>query len=429
MEPFELTASEAAAQIRDGRLTSEALVRSCLERSAAREPEIRAWLHLDPDQSIRRAREMDKRGGSGPVYGIPFGVKDMIDTVDMPTTYNSPIYQGHQPAKDAGCVSTMKSSGAVLMGKADTVEFASFGRTAATRNPANLAHTPGGSSSGPAAAVADLQVPLAFGTQTGGSHIRPASFNGIYALKPTWGAISREGAKQYAPSFDTVGWYGRSVDDLQLVAEAFRLEGADSGAEIPQIGDIRVGVCKSPVWSAIEPAGEKALETAADRLSKAGAKVSSFELPAEYDPLFDAHDTILRGEGRSSFLDLYLAEGHRLHPGLASHCEENKGVTMQDLVRAYDIVDACRIRFGTFFDEMDVILTPASPGFAPEGLGWTGNHIFNSIWTAVHAPCLAVPCIRWDNNLPVGVQFVAPRYRDADLIRICKALDAAMQEK
>lgn len=426
MEPFEMTASAAARAIRDGRLTSEELVRSCLERTEAREPEVKAWLHLDPRRSIEWAREMDKRPITSPVHGIPFGVKDMIDTVDMPTSHNSPIFADHRPAKDAACVSVMKSCGAVLMGKTDTVEFASFGRKAATRNPARLTHTPGGSSSGSGAAVGDFQVPLAFGTQTGGSLIRPASFNGICALKPTWGAVSREGAKQYSPSYDTVGWYGREVADLALVAAAFRLEGMDSDPGPIAVTDIRVGVCKSPVWHAIEPAGEKALATAADRLARAGAKVFDFELPRDHDVVFDQHDVILRGEGRSSFLNLYLAEGHRLHEGLASHCEENKGVTMQDVVRAYDAVDACRIRFGSFFADMDVILTPASPGFAPEGLHTTGNHIFNSIWTAMHAPCLAMPSIRAENGLPVGVQFVAPRYRDADLIRLCAALEPAL---
>ncbi len=228
MEPCFLTAAEAAAQIRDGRLTSETLIRSCIARIEARDPQVKAWLHLDKAKAIAAAREVDKHPVKGPLHGLPFGVKDMIDTADMPTTYNSPVFQGQRPARDAACVGVARLSGAVILGKTDTVEFAAGGRRAATRNPKNLAHTPGGSSSGSGAAVGDRQVPLAFGTQTGGSHIRPASFNGIYGLKPTWGSVSREGAKQYSNMLDTIGWYGRSVADLSLVASAFRLH--DVGA-------------------------------------------------------------------------------------------------------------------------------------------------------------------------------------------------------
>ena len=195
MEPCFLTAAAAAAQIRDRKLTCEALVRSCLARIAERDGDVRAWSYVDPAHAIAQARELDKRPATGPLHGLPFGVKDVIDTADMPTTQNSPQYQNHRPAKDAGCVAVVRQSGSVILGKTDTVEFAAGGRKALTRNPHNLAHTPGGSSSGSGAAVADFMVPLAFGTQTGGSQIRPASFNGVYAIKPTWGAVSREGAK------------------------------------------------------------------------------------------------------------------------------------------------------------------------------------------------------------------------------------------
>jgi Asp-tRNA(Asn)/Glu-tRNA(Gln) amidotransferase A subunit family amidase len=206
MEPCFLTAAAAAAQIRAKTLTAEALVRSCLERIERRDADVRAWSYVDPAHAIAQARELDKRAPMGPLHGLPFGVKDVIDTADMPTGQNSPQYVNHRPAKDAGCVAVVRHSGALILGKTDTVEFAAGGRKALTRNPHNPAHTPGGSSSGSGAAVADFMVPLAFGTQTGGSHIRPASFNGIYALKPTWGAVSREGAKLLSAYCDTVGW-------------------------------------------------------------------------------------------------------------------------------------------------------------------------------------------------------------------------------
>jgi Asp-tRNA(Asn)/Glu-tRNA(Gln) amidotransferase A subunit family amidase len=206
MEPWQLTAAAAAARLREGRLTAEALVRSCLERIAEREAVVKAWTFLDPRQAIAAAREVDKAQTMGALHGLPVGVKDMIETADMPTTYNSPIYQGHRPGRDAACVGIARGEGAVILGKTDTVEFAAAGRRALTRNPHDAARTPGGSSSGSAAAVADGMVPLAFGTQTGGSTIRPASFCGIYGMKPTHGVVNTEGAKRYSHTLDTIGW-------------------------------------------------------------------------------------------------------------------------------------------------------------------------------------------------------------------------------
>src|SRR5215510_13126774 len=220
MQPYQLTASEAAALIAARKLSCEELTRSCLARIAARDATVRAWLHLDPDLAIRNARERDKLPAKGGLHGLPFGVKDVIDTVDMPTTQNSPIYPGAMIGRDAACVAVVRHSGALILGKTDTVEFASGGRKALTRNPFNPAHTPGGSSSGSGAAVGDFHVPLAFGTQTAGSHIRPASFNGIYGIKPSWQLVSREGLRMASITLDTVGWYGRSIDDLILVGTA-----------------------------------------------------------------------------------------------------------------------------------------------------------------------------------------------------------------
>ena len=200
------------------------LARACLVRIAAREADVRAWSYVDPDAVIRQARELDKLPSRGPLHGIPIGVKDIYNTADMPTQHNSPIYTGHRPNADAATVGTLRAAGALILGKTDTMEFASTGRLAATRNPHNLARTPGGSSSGSAAAVGDFHVPLALGTQTGGSLIRPASFCGVYAMKPTWNAVSAEGVKLISTTLDTVGWYGRSVADLALLADTFALQ-------------------------------------------------------------------------------------------------------------------------------------------------------------------------------------------------------------
>ena len=420
-EPCFLTAAAAAARIRDKTLTSEALVRSCLERIAERDADVHAWAYIDPVHALAQARELDKRAITGPLHGLPFGVKDVIDTADMPTTQNSPQYQNHRPAKDAGCVAVVRQSGALILGKTDTVEFAAGGRKALTRNPHNLAHTPGGSSSGSGAAVADFMVPLAFGTQTGGSQIRPASFNGVYALKPTWGVVSREGAKLCSAYCDTIGWYGRAVADLKLVAEAFRLR--DLAAQQPvTVKGLRVAVCKSPFWSKAEPAGQKALATAAERLQKAGARVEELELPSKFGGMNHAQRTVMQGEGGPAFLPELLTHGERLHDEFRGMAENKLQITGAMMVESYDLIADCAKTFDGMFTGFDVVLTPAVPGEAPEGLHTTGDWVFNAMWTALHTPCLAIPCIKGPKGLPVGVQIVGPRYSDARLLAIGEAV-------
>ncbi|MDB5810869.1 MAG: amidase family protein [Betaproteobacteria bacterium] len=417
MEPCFLNAAAAAVRIREKSLTSEALVRSCLERIAERDAEVRAWTHIDPEYAIAQARELDKRPVAGPLHGLPFGVKDMIDTADMPTTYNSPLYQGHRPAKDAGCVAVVRQCGALILGKTDTVEFAAGGRKALTRNPHNLAHTPGGSSSGSGAAVASYMTPLAFGTQTGGSHIRPASFNGIYGLKPTWGAVTREGAKLLCATCDTIGWFGRSVADLALVAEAFRLR--DLAAQNPvSVKSLKVAVCRTPYWKQAEPPARQALATAAERLQKAGAQIQELELPARFGSLDEAQRTLTYGEGGPAFLPELLMHGDRLHPEFREMADNQRAVTGAMMVEAYDLAADCRKTFDALFNGFDVVLTPSAPGEAPEGLHTTGDWVFNGMWTVMHVPCLAIPCITGPKQLPVGVQIVGPRYSDARLLEI-----------
>ncbi|MGX7706573.1 amidase [Methylobacterium sp. Gmos1] len=424
-EPCFLTAAAASRAIAEGRLTSEALVRSCLERIEAREPAVKAWLHLDPRAALKAAREADKRPRQGPLHGLPFGVKDMIDTLDMPTTHNSANWQGHRPAKDAACVGVVRALGGVILGKTDTVEFAAAGRRAATRHPMNPAHTPGGSSSGSAAAVADHQVPLAFGTQTGGSLIRPASFTGLYALKPTWGSVSREGAKVYANSLDTIGWYGRSVADLALVAEAFRLDGiGDAPAPDPRV--LRIGLCRTPYWSRIEPGGEAAFATAAERLSRAGVAVEEIVLPDAFGGLFEAQDTIMFGEGRAAFLDEFLIQGSRLGQDFVERAENAKGITPAQMIAAHDLAAECRRALPELFGGLDAVLAPASPGEAPAGLQNTGDHVFNAMWTLLHGPCVSIPCTRGPAGLPVGIQLVGPRYADARLLSVAAALSSVI---
>ncbi len=419
-DPARMTASEAAGLIATGKMSCEELVRACLDRIASRDTAVKAWLWLEPDQVVRRARELDKLGPKGPLHGLPFGVKDVIDTAEFPTTQNSPIYDGLRVGRDAACVGVVRGNGALILGKTDTVEFASGGRKALTRNPYNAAHTPGGSSSGSGAAVGDYQVPLAFGTQTGGSHIRPASFNGIYGIKPTWGLVSREGARMSSMTLDTVGWYGRCVEDLILVGTAYRI--AEDATPVSVKG-LRVGLCKSPAWHAIEAGGEQALATAAARLEDAGAIVEELVLPEPFNGLIEAQNIIVNAEGASSFLPEYTNAYGILAPDLRAKVENAIGTTPEQLVAAYSLADSCRPVFDSLFGPtLDVILTPSSPGEAPVGLHTTGNAIFNRMWTLLHVPNVGIPACFGPAGLPVGVTLVGKRYSDARLMAIAKAV-------
>ena len=419
-DPARLSATEAAGLIRARRLSCEELARACLARIALRDPVIKAWLSLDSDHVIRRARELDKQPPTGPLHGLPFGVKDVIDTADYPTTQNSAIYDQLRVGRDAACVAVVRGSGALIMGKTDTVEFASSGRKALTTNPFNPAHTPGGSSSGSGAAVGDYQVPLAFGTQTGGSHLRPASFNGIYALKPSWNLVSREGVRMSSITLDTVGWYGRCVDDLALVAGAFRIP--EDAAPVGVRG-LRVGLCRSPVWHAIEPGGVAALDAAAGKLAAAGAIVEELVLPEPFKRMHAAHKVIFDSEGAAAFLPEYVTALAKLAPDLRAKVERAPATRPAQWLGAYALADACRVQFDALFGPgLDVVLTPSSPGEAPEGLQTTGNAIFNSMWTLLHVPCVGIPSGRGPGRLPVGVTLVGPRMSDGRLLAIAKEL-------
>ena len=417
MEPWQLTASAAAAKLRDGTLTAEALTRSCLERIAEREPVTKAFSYLDPLLAIANARKVDKAYTKGVLHGLPLGVKDMIDTADMPTSHNSPIYEGLRQGRDAACVAVARGEGAVILGKTDTVEFAAGGRRALTRNPHDPTRTPGGSSSGSGAAVADGMIPLAFGTQTGGSLIRPASFNGCYGMKPTHGVVNSEGAKRYSHTLDTIGWYGRAPEDLRLVAEAFRLFGLDVplGKSLKQL---RIGLCRGPNWDIAAPESQAALLLAGQRLEAAGVAVEALDLPAPFAEVTEAQRIILLGEGRGAFLPEYLAAHALLHADFRERVENAAGITAAAMVAAYDLAAECRKLFDGLFPGFDAVLSPAAQGEAPVGRQDTGNPVFNSMWTLLHVPCIGIPCTKGPNAMPVGVQIIGPRFGDAALLDV-----------
>lgn len=426
--PHLLTARDAARRIAAGELTSEALVRACLARIAARDPLVKAWAWVEPARAIAEAREADTRrlldaGNLGPLHGVPVGIKDIIDTADLPTQHNSRIFRGHRPTRDAACVTILRAAGAIVLGKTETVEFASHGRNPATVNPHDVERTPGGSSSGSAAAVADMMVPLSFGTQTGGSIIRPGAFCGAYAFKPTHGLVSSEGVKPFSPTLDTIGWYARSADDLRLLAEVFEV---CETVAAPAAASLRIGICRTEYWSRAEPGMRDAMATAERLLRAAGAQVEAVEFGPELAALNDLKETVMRVEGRVAFLDLERAKSELLSPGIVKRMADAKQRGHGALRDALDRAAVARIAFDRLAGGYDALLTPAANGEAPLGLASTGDPIFNGLWTLLHAPCVSVPGLLGPAGLPVGLQLVAPRYRDASLLAVAETLGALL---
>src|SRR4051794_23153560 len=413
-----LAASALGARLRDGEITAEQLARACLVRIAAREADVRAWFYVDPDAVIRQARELDKLPSRGPLHGIPIGVKDIYNTADMPTQHNSPIYAGHRPNTDAATVGTLRATGALILGKTDTMEFASIGRLAATRNPHNLARTPGGSSSGSAAAVGDFHVPLALGTQTGGSLIRPGSFCGVYAMKPTWNAVSAEGVKLISTTLDTVGWYGRSVADLALLADTFALHD-DEPSSFQTVAGARI-LIDATAYKA-DAASLEALAQAAQRLEAAGAVAVRRDLAEIFTPLDGIWEIVSRSEGRTAFLNLARLYPHLLHEEFMRRANNVGGFTRSELVHAYDTAATYRVRFDRIAGDFDAVLTLSAPGEAPEGRV-QGDNSLNRDLTLLHVPCINIPAGLGPNRMPIGLTLTGPRYCDRHLLTVAAGI-------
>ncbi|MBS1301398.1 amidase [Loktanella sp. SALINAS62] len=401
-----LTAVDALAGMRRGAFSALDLTRACLARIAARDGELQAWLCLNPQAEAQAAtiRADDPR----PLAGLPVGIKDVFDTAGMPTTYNSPLFDGYQPARDAAAVALLRAAGAIVIGKTDTTEFAAAGRNAATGNPANLRHTPGGSSAGSAAAVADFHVPLALSTQTGGSTIRPASYCGVTAMKPSFGLISTEGMKRYAPSFDTVGFHARDVDDLALVSRVFDLPTA------PASGHVRIGICRTPYADQLTTP----MIALMDALSDRHPDWIVFDLPPAFQEIDDLHRAVMFAEGAAAFLPLLRTNGDDLHTDFQARIASRTPATMRDAFTARDRLARLAGELENLMKSagIDALIAPAAPGTAP--LGRTpGDPVFNSLWTALQVPCIALPAGHHD-GLPIGLQVVGPRASDGLLLQV-----------
>jgi Asp-tRNA(Asn)/Glu-tRNA(Gln) amidotransferase A subunit family amidase len=428
----DLTASEAAAEIARGALSAEEYVGACLDRIAAAESNVQAFAHLDADHAIAQARALDQQKAEGlrigPLHGIPVGIKDIFDTTDYPTECGSPIHAGRRPKTDATVVRKLREAGAVIVGKTVTTEFAYF-HPGKTRNPRDPIRTPGGSSSGSAAAVAAGMVPLAIGSQTNGSVIRPAAFCGTFAIKPSHGLISRAGALMLSRALDHVGVFARSVEDLALVLDAvvgqdpddpdtrayaaptFRAAAAAAPPIPPSFAFVR-----TPVWDKADPEARAALEELAREL-----EAREVDLPADYRAAWDAQRAIMAADMAHNLAP--VVEKGEISPQLRDLLARGREITAVQYLAA--VRDARRYAddMSYIFEQYaDAILTLSARGVAPPGLDATGDPVFCTLWTLTGLPALNLPLLAGTGDLPIGVQLVGAAGRDERLLRTAREL-------
>jgi Asp-tRNA(Asn)/Glu-tRNA(Gln) amidotransferase A subunit family amidase len=425
-EPRRLPATTVIRLIENGELTAEAVVQSCLDRIAERDPVVRAWSHIAADAAITRAQELDKSGRKGLLHGVPFGLKDIFDTAEMPTTYGSPIYIGCRPAADASAAALPQAAGGILLGKTVTTEFANR-HPGPTTNPHDPGFSPGGSSSGSAAAVADFMVPLAIGTQTGGSVIRPAAYCGVVGFKPSFGLFPPAGMRINTETLDTVGIMARSVGDIAL----FRAAMTAIPYEPPKMPETapRLGLCRGPHWDEAQPEGRVVLEEAADRLAAAGATVRKTEAPRECAEA----DEIQRVLGSFEGLRNHMPELYRHEPLLSTELRDEKiaqgrGLTLEEFRGACRRADKARAAARDWAGGFDAILTLPAPGQAPRGLASTGSAVFNALWTQLYMPCLTLPAGEGPDGLPVGIQLLGRRHDDARLLEVALWVESRLEQ-
>src|SRR5690349_4189960 len=412
--PAALTASEAARLMREGALTSEDLVGSCLERIRQVEPVVQAWTYLDEGSALEQARAADelRRSGRfpGALCGVPVGIKDIIDTGDMPTENGTPLHKGRTPRADASVVARLRAAGAVIMGKTVTTECAYF-HPGKTCNPHNPEHTPGGSSSGSAAAVAASMVPLALGSQTNGSVIRPASFCGVYGFKPTHGLIPRTGILKLSRTLDHVGVFARSIDDVALVAETLVGSDVDDpdtrpraaipfrelAAQEPPLPPL-LGFVKPPVWDRAAPETKEAFRELAAQMSES---IVEIELPASTAGMLDWHRTIMEAEMAANLDREYEQGRERLSESLRSQLARGREIRALDYQRAVARIGLLNAAFDEIFERCDAFVTPSAAGTAPRGLESTGDPSFCTLWTFCGMPAVNLPLMQGENGLPL----------------------------
>ncbi|HXV47683.1 MAG TPA: amidase [Candidatus Binatia bacterium] len=437
-----LSATEAARLIRDGVISSEEFVEACLVRIKEIDGRVQAWTFLDPDYALQQARAADERRLSGqpigPLHGVPVGIKDIFDTFDMPTEYGSVLYAGRTPSSDATVVARLRAAGALIMGKTVTTEFAYFA-PGKTRNPHNSEHTPGGSSSGSAAALAANMVPLAIGSQTNGSTIRPAAYCGVIGFKPTHGLISRHHVLALSRTLDHVGLFANSVDDIALLAEQIvghdendpdtrpraRVPFANIAAEEPPLAPMFAFV-KTPRW---QSADEDTKEGFSEIMEHLGSQVEEIELFPSAGDAWEWHQTIMAAEMAHNLEREWTNGRDRLSEQLRAQIARGREGRAVDYLRALSRIASVHGSFVELFEQRyDAIVTPAATGAAPKSLSSTGDPSFCTLWTLCGMPCVTLPLLQSAAGLPIGVQLVGPRYGDARLLRTARWLAAKMAE-
>jgi Asp-tRNA(Asn)/Glu-tRNA(Gln) amidotransferase A subunit family amidase len=436
----QLGAPEAVAGIRAGELTSEALVRACLERYEEVEETVQAWAYLDPDYALDQARQADAahRAGVdlGPLHGVPVGLKDIIDTKDMPTENGTVLHAGRRPTQDATVVALLRQAGAVILGKTVTTELATY-TPGKTRNPHDPERTPGGSSSGSSAAVAAGMTPLALGTQTNGSVIRPAAFCGVHGFKPSHGSVSRHGVLRQSRVLDQIGVFARAVEDVALLAEVLmRYDAQDpdmrplgarnlvalAGQEPPLTPNL--AFVKTPIW---EHASDDTKAAFAELSQFLGGTCDEVELPATFENAVRWHRTIMYADVAKNYQPFYERGRDKLSDNLRALIEEGRERTAVDYNRAVEWREVLNAGLDEIFQRYDAILTPAAPGEAPLGLETTGDPIFCTLWTLCGMPAVTLPLLRGAAGLPMGAQLVARRGDDGRLLRTARWLAQAVE--
>lgn len=402
--------TELSALLRTGELGAVELTTACLEAIESREGDLRAWTHLDGERALDRAKQLDSvtPAERGPLHGIPAGVKDIIDTADQPTEYGSPIYAGHRPAADAEVVARLRAAGAVIVGKTVTTEFALF-RAGPTTNPHDLSRTPGGSSSGSAAAVGAGTLPLALGTQTAGSVVRPASFCGVVGVKPTFDALPTRGVKPCSPALDTVGLFARDIAGAAHALWALTGTAGGSAAQphaapLADRARVTVGFARTPEWPRIPESTRSRIEQAVGRVA-AAHEVVEVDLP--FVGLVEAQAAVMLVEATRSLADERTHHADELSPILRDIlCAGDHAAWSYDAARAY--IDACRDRLAELFAPVDVLVAPSVLGEAPPIEEGTGDPLLCRVWTALGTPAVSVPGLTGPDRLPLGVQVIAP---------------------
>jgi Asp-tRNA(Asn)/Glu-tRNA(Gln) amidotransferase A subunit family amidase len=434
---YRLSLCDAAQAIRRGDLKSEDLIRALLERIERRENTVQAFQWIDPQRALDLARRADRRLRSGEalgaLHGIPVGIKDIIETQGIPTAMGSPIFDGYVPTRSAALVSRVEAAGAFVLGKTVTTEFAYF-HPGKTRNPWNPDHTPGGSSSGSAAAVAMGFLPGAVGTQTNGSVIRPAAFCGVVGYKPTSGLISLDGVHLFSPSLDQVGVFARSVPDAALLAAALVGEGDDapvmgtgkgmiSGEVTPMARPPRLAAVRSPVWCMAEPHAQKHFLEMVARLRASGAEVIEQELPPAFEEAYAVHRIIMYGEGSRGFAELQRRDRARLSSRLNALIDEGRGIPDAHLTRGLERKTQLAAEWDGFMGAFDAVMTPPALGEAPADLTQTGDPAFCTIWSLCGVPAVTIPAGNGPAGLPLGLQIVGPRFADDRVLSVARWCD------